>query len=140
LTVPYSDGLPVVLIALQGPKGVRAIGAVVDSGADVTLLPKDLGVSLGIDTAAFEPTPEDSTGAGDVGFPTWGTPHVIRARVMRGAEPWGPEIDLVPQYADETVPVLGRADFFDAFVVTFDQPGGQCFHLDYTELKRSKSN
>ncbi len=137
LTIPYSDSIPVVRRALQGPGGVRGIGAIVDSGADVTLLPKDLGVSLGIRPEAFEPTPEDSVGAGDVAFPTWETPHVIRARIMRGSKPWGPELDLVPQYAEETAPVLGRADFFEAFVVTFDQPGGPQFHLDYTERESS---
>jgi hypothetical protein len=35
-----------------------------------------------------------------------------------------------PEFATDTIPMFGRADFFNAFTVTFDQPT-QVFHLDY---------
>ena len=50
---------------------------------------------------------------------------------MSGSAAWGPEINLEPEYAEETIALLGRADFFEKFVVTFDQPAGERFHLDY---------
>jgi hypothetical protein len=50
----------------------------------------------------------------------------------RDVEPWGPTFDLTPEFAADTVPLFGRADFFEAFTVTLDQPGGACFHLDYS--------
>src|SRR5579884_279469 len=102
LTIPYVSETPILRMGLQGPHGARGLGAVVDSGADRTLLPKSITKALGIDPEALEPTPEGSGGAGDAWFPTWTTPHVIRARVMvpfpapRGLEPWGPEIELRP--------------------------------------------
>jgi hypothetical protein len=43
----------------------------------------------------------------------------------------GPEFDLTPEFAEETITLFGREDLFEAFMVTIDQPGGQCFHLDY---------
>jgi hypothetical protein len=111
---------------------------VIDSGADRTLLPKSLATSLGIPPEDFEATPDGSGGAGGAWFPTWTTPHAIKARVMvpfsepRGPEPWGPEIELTPEYAEETIPLFGRADFFEVFTITIDQPGGEVFHLDYS--------
>lgn len=137
LTIPYSSQTPVLRLALSGPRGARGIAGVVDSGADRTLLPKSLAASLGIAAEDFQATPEGSGGAGGAWFPTWTSPHVIKARVMvpfsepRGPEPWGPEIELTPEYAEETIPLFGREDFFGAFAVTFDQPGGPHFHLDY---------
>jgi hypothetical protein len=126
----------VIRLALQGPGGVRGIGGVVDSGADRTLLPKSLAGSLGIDEGELEPT-EGSEGAGGLQIPTWTSPYVIRARVIvpyaepRGLEPWGPEFDLTPEFAEETITLFGREDFFAAFTVTIDQPAGDVFHLDY---------
>jgi hypothetical protein len=49
----------------------------------------------------------------------------------RGPEPWGPAIKLNPEFATETLPLFGRADFFEVFTVTIDQPAGGVFHLDY---------
>ncbi|MFI4991475.1 MAG: hypothetical protein ACHQHO_11260 [Solirubrobacterales bacterium] len=85
----------------------------------------------------MEATPAGSGGAGGGWLPTWVSPYVIRARVVvpfdepRGLEAWGPEIELRPEYAEDTIPLFGRADFFETFMVTLDQPGGQVFHLDY---------
>ena len=124
-------------LALLGPAGTRGIAGVVDSGADRTLLPRSLAVELGIPADDFEPTPEGSGGAGAAWFPTWTSPHAIKARVIvpfdepRGAEPWGPEVELIPEYAEDTIPLFGRADLFDSFRVTFDQPSRNVFHLDY---------
>lgn len=116
---------------------MRAVSGVVDSGADRTLLPKSLAERLGIPPDDLEPT-GGSEGAGSVRFPTWETPYTIKARVIvpfaqpRGPEPWGPWIEMSPEFAEETIPMFGRADFFRAFMVTFDQPSGNVFHLDYS--------
>jgi hypothetical protein len=111
---------------------------VVDSGADRTLLLKSLAASLGISEEELEPIPGGSDGAGGASFETWISPHVIKARIVvpypapRGLEPWGPEFDLTPEYAEETIPLFGREDFFEAFTVTIDQPGGELFHINYS--------
>jgi hypothetical protein len=136
LTVPYSLETPIVNLGFEGPAGVRSVAGVVDSGADRTLLPKGLATRLGIPPEDLMPA-GGAEGAGGVWFPTWETRYAIKARVVvpfappRGPEPWGPEIEMNPEFATETIPMFGRADFFQAFRVTFDQPRASIFHLDY---------
>jgi hypothetical protein len=86
-------------------------------------------------------TPTGSEGAGDISFDTWEFADPLRAWVIvqwpepRGLEVWGPEIALTPEWAEGTYPLLGRADFFGTFAVTFDQRNGPHFHLDYPETQ-----
>jgi hypothetical protein len=134
LTVPYSLEMPIINLGFEGPAGVRSVAGVVDSGADRTLLPK----RLGIPSKDLEPA-GGAEGAGGVWFPTWETAYALKARVVvpfaqpRGPEPWGPWIEMNPEFATDTIPMFGRADFFTAFTVTFDQPTGNIFHLDYPD-------
>ena len=136
LTVPYSLEIPIINLGFEGPVGIRSVAGVVDSGADRTLLPKSLATRLGIPPEHLEPA-GGAEGAGGVWFPTWETAYAIKARVVvpfeqpRGPEPWGPWIEMNPEFATDTIPLFGRADFFTAFTVTFDQPTGKIFHLDY---------
>jgi hypothetical protein len=138
LTVPYSLEMPIINLGFEGPAGVRSVAGVVDSGADRTLLPKSLAASLGIPSDDLEPG-GGAEGAGGVWFPTWETAYALKARVIvpfaqpRGPEPWGPWIEMNPEFATDTIPMFGRADFFTAFTVTFDQPTGNIFHLDYMD-------
>lgn len=138
LTIPYTHATPILRLALIGPGGTRGIAGVVDSGADRTLLPKSLVANLGVPDEDLEPTPEGSGGAGGAWFPTWVIPYPIKARIVvpfpepRGLESWGPEMELTPEFATDTIPLFGREDFFEVFTVTLDQPGGGLFHLDYS--------
>jgi hypothetical protein len=139
LTTPYTHETPILRLAITGPHRPFALAGVVDSGADRTLLPLSVARSLGFPDTDLIPTPDGSGGAGNMWFPTWELPHSIKAHVIvpfpapRGVELWGPELTLNPEWAKDTVALFGRADFFDAFVVTFDQKrtDGPEFHLDY---------
>jgi hypothetical protein len=134
--------MPIIQLAVQGPGGLRSVGCVVDIGADKTLLPKSFAKRLGIDLADLEET-DGSDGAGGVSFPTWELSKPLPSWVIvqwpqpRGLEMWGPEIALVPEWADDTIPLLGRAGFFNAFNVTFEQNGGPRFHLEYEDPDRT---
>jgi hypothetical protein len=137
LTTPYTADTPIVRLAIQAPgEGRVVIAGVVDSGADCTLLPKSLATIIGTDED-LEPT-GGSEGAGAAWIPTWKLPYTLKAQVAavfaepRGIEPWGPAFDLDPEFAKETIAMFGRADFFQAFAITFDQalPSGAVFHLD----------
>jgi hypothetical protein len=109
----------------------------VDSGADSTLLPKDIAPLLGIDDAELNPTPRGSRGAGGTSFPTWTTPKVLDVGIVAflpdGPQAWGPRVRLQPQFAENTTTLLGRADFFSYFTVIFEQSAtrGSVFHLDH---------
>ncbi len=139
LTTPYTKAMPVLRLAIEGPTGQKAIAGIVDSGADKTLLPNSVASALGVPDEDLQPTPDGSGGAGNIWFPTWVLPYSLKAQVIvpfappRGIELWGPELALTPAFAKDTVSLFGRADFFETFTVTFDQPGGQVFHLDYPD-------
>ncbi len=54
------------------------------------------------------------------------------ADVGRGPVPWGPTFALNPAFSEKDPMLLGRADFFQAFTVTFQKsPTTPAFHLDY---------
>ncbi len=45
---------------------------------------------------------------------------------------WGPQFRLSPAFVDYDVALLGRADFFQAFTVTFQEDlRAPVFHLDH---------
>ncbi|MFY9489124.1 MAG: hypothetical protein WAP35_10595 [Solirubrobacterales bacterium] len=113
------------------------VGGIVDSGADMTLLPKDLAYAIGLTDADLTQTKDGAGGAGDTHFDTWVAAQPLGARVFAdtgdGQDVWGPKIELEPQFAEDTTPLYGRADFFSFFEVTFSQDVnlGNVFHLDY---------
>jgi hypothetical protein len=137
LTTPYVHNTPILRIAITGPRRRFVIAGVVDSGADRSLLPSSVAAALGFPEADLAPTPEGSGGAGNMWFPTWELPYAIKAHVIvpfpqpRGVELWGPEIEMKPEWAKDTVALFGRADFFATFIVTFDQMASPVFHLDH---------
>jgi hypothetical protein len=103
----------------------------VDSGAWRTLLPRAIAVQLGIDDLLVA---DDESGEGvGITFPTWSYPPGLMAQIFLD-EPelplWGTPFRLEPGFASiDFLPLLGRADFFRAFVVRFDEPG-QVVELD----------
>jgi hypothetical protein len=109
------------------------VAAVVDSGADETLLPLQLAVELGLESDLE--TAGSAAGVAST-FATWRCRLAIRAQVLRyglrGPEvAWGPELLLRPVFAEPQVALLGRADFFPHFRITFEtDPIGPIFHLD----------
>jgi hypothetical protein len=112
---------------------VPAVG-LVDSGAEETLLPFEIARRLRLDDQLHE----DAHGAEGVGarFPTWHTHVAVRGRLLRPRirdfdTPWGPELRLRPVFAEISVALLGRSDFFPHFRITFETDRiGPIFHLD----------
>jgi hypothetical protein len=105
--------------------------AVVDSGADRTFLPKNVASHLGIGEDELVMTPQGGTGVEGRSFPTWASTVPITGRVVTAAGLWGPRFPLEPLFADLGLALLGRADFFRAFTVTFQEhPATPVYHLD----------
>lgn len=72
---------------------------------------------------------EDRRGALGVGsqLRLWRPAVPIRGQVAT----WGPHFVLSPAFVEVDVFLLGRADFFPAFTITFEEtPGGPVVHLD----------
>ena len=110
------------------------VAALVDSGAEETLLPLEIAVRLSLDDKLHK----DPYGAAGVGgrLGTWHTQATVRGRVLRPRildfdVPWGPELQLRPVFARVPIALFGRADFFPHFRITFETDAiGPIFHLD----------
>jgi hypothetical protein len=69
-------------------------------------------------------------------FDLWTSSVPVRAEVSRldpatGIDStWGPGFVLKPTFIDDDSFLLGRADFFSVFTVTFEEGRGRVFHLD----------
>ena len=111
------------------------LAALVDSGADRTTLPLDIAEELGIQQNELVLHRDGGRGVKSY-FDLWTTSVQIRAGVRRpeastGADSeWGPAFTLCPSFIDDDLSLLGRADFFSVFTVTFEEGRGRIFHLD----------
>jgi hypothetical protein len=117
------------------PRSPLVVAAVVDSGADRTTFPLDIARDLGIEQ--HELTFHQNGGRGVRSrFDLWTSSVPVRAGVRR-RDPatdtdsaWGPGFVLQPTFIDDDSFLLGRADFFSVFTVTFEEGRGRIFHLD----------
>jgi hypothetical protein len=112
--------------------------ALVDSGADRTTLPLKIAWDLGIQQDELVLRPGGGRGVKSR-FDVWTSSVPIRAGVSRrdvstGADSaWGPVFTLWPFFIDDGSFLLGRADFFSVFTVTFEEGRGRIFHLDTSD-------
>jgi hypothetical protein len=119
----------------EPPPSPVLLAALVDSGADRTTLPLKIAWKLGIQQNELILRPGGGRGVKSR-FNVWTSSVQIRARVRRrvastGAESaWGPTFTLCPSFIDDDLSLLGRADFFSVFTVTFEEGRGRVFHLD----------
>jgi hypothetical protein len=109
--------------------------ALVDSGADRTTFPLKIARGLGIQQDELILRPGGGRGVKSR-FDVWTSSLPIRAGVSTynastGADAaWGPAFTLRPFFIDDGSFLLGRADFFSVFTVTFEEGRGRVFHLD----------
>jgi hypothetical protein len=109
--------------------------ALVDSGADRTKFPLEIAWKLGIQRDELILRPRGGRGVKSR-FDVWTSSVPIRAGISRrdastGADSaWGPAFTLRPSFVDGGSFLLGRADFFSVFTVTFEEGRGRVFHLD----------
>jgi hypothetical protein len=129
-------------LADEGPKKPVVVLAMVDSGAWRSSFPKQIAYGLGLTDADLELDPTGGSGVGSQ-FQFWTSLRPIRAGLAfftpnpDGSErPWGPGFDLSPAFTEHDAFLLGRADFFAAFSVTFDRDanGVTQFHLDAPDV------
>jgi hypothetical protein len=106
--------LPIIFVTIHFPGGTRSVPlpAIVDSGADRTVIPAALLVGSGIDFAAL-PSPSQSQGAGG-GFETRPVDGKVRYRGWDVCEHF-----LVAEPGKLNYALLGRHDFFERFSVNF---------------------
>lgn len=112
--------------------------ALVDSGADRTTFPMEIARDLGIQRDELILHPGGGRGVKSR-FDVWTTSVPIRAGVSTpdpstgATSAWGPTFTLRPSFVDGGAFLLGRADFFSVFTVTFEEGRGRVFHLDASD-------
>lgn len=121
----------------QGEGPLVTVFAMVDSGAYRSVFPLQIATDLGLQPHELVEDPHGGFGVGSH-FRAWTTTLPIRTGValMEAApdgteRPWGPGFNLSPIFTEHDSFLLGRADFFRVFTVTFeDRAGGPVVHLD----------
>ncbi len=85
----------------------------IDSGADISLIPRQLGESLGLSFSKDQVRDIRGLGRGTIPVIISNVETMIGTRTLKARIAWA---------LTEDVPlILGRLDVFDAFKVTFDQ-------------------
>ena len=124
VTLTFQQGRPRVPILIEAPGGSTHFGwATIDSGAHRSILPRDWAQPLGL-AKALRRERIRTAGADDRRIKTWSQPEPVIVQVAyieSGVQRlWGPRMSLVPSFAKTSEAILGMADFFPYFTVTFE--------------------
>jgi len=106
--------IPVTFI---GPADAIDIVAILDSGADISVLPLEVGQQLGLDLT------KNKGPCGGIGGEVETAEDHVRVKIAQGHENYTFEIPVkVVLDPKSNIPVLiGREGFFEEFEITFDE-------------------
>ncbi|MFH1229449.1 MAG: hypothetical protein V1678_03435 [Candidatus Aenigmatarchaeota archaeon] len=118
-TVKRPDGTevktPSIPITIKGKESIDTI-ALVDSGADISAIPKDVADILGLDIKG------NSCPAFGIGGKTEAIDSSMEIIIEKGHEKYNFRIPVKIILGHYDFPILlGRAGFFGKFVISFDQ-------------------
>lgn len=124
-TLTRPDGTPVrtpsIPVLLSGREKLETV-ALLDSGADISVIPRAIAEILGLD---LKGTAEKAYG---IGGPVDSIEAMVNVTVERGHERHSFQIPVKVIMGNYDLPVLlGRSGFFDRFVITFNQPKEKVF-------------
>ncbi|MBI3623559.1 aspartyl protease family protein [Candidatus Pacearchaeota archaeon] len=109
---------PSIPVMLSGTGTKYQFIALLDSGADVSVIPKEVAELLGLD---LNKRKEEARGIGGI-VPAIQTNMNIELGKPHEMYSFNIPVKVVLSEIDEEIPVLlGRAGFFDKFVISFDQ-------------------
>lgn len=108
---------PVIPLTLSGRSSIRPeVIALLDSGADLSIVPEDMAELLDLDTSM--PSDKSKGIGGEVEVKT----TKMNIELRKTHETYSFQIPVQVVLGDSKLPVLiGRAGFFDRFRITFDQ-------------------
>ncbi len=120
-SLPRKDGpprkTPTIPVTFFGSEDSIDIVAILDSGADISVLPLEVGEQLSLDLT------RNRSPCGGIGGEVDTAEDRVRVRISQGHENYTFEIPVkivLDPYS--TIPVLiGREGFFDKFEITFDE-------------------
>ena len=106
---------PSIPVVLQGKTTFKTI-ALLDSGADISAMPKEVAEILGLDLSG------ERSPAFGIGGETEAVETTVSARITKGHEDYKFKLPVKVIFDDYNFPMLlGRAGFFDKFIITFNQ-------------------
>lgn len=103
---------PIVPVGLFTPEGFKLYDFLVDSGADLTLLPKSLAREMGVDVARC---PKSVTQGVEEGRGV----KIYYAKIRIRIGEWDDDIRCAFANHDRIPPLLGRLDLFPKYNITF---------------------
>ncbi len=109
---------PSIPIILSGKSGKYQFIALLDSGADMSVIPEDVAELLGVDLT------ENKEEASGIGGKVPAIQSTIYLEIGKGHENYSFSIPIkvIFNKGGQEIPILlGRAGFFDKFVITFNQ-------------------
>jgi predicted aspartyl protease len=108
---------PTIPVTLMGPDDSIDIVAILDSGADISVLPLEVGEQLGLDLT------KNRSPCGGIGGEVDTAEDHVRIRPAQGHENYTFDIPVkVVLDSSSSIPVLlGREGFFEKFEITFDE-------------------
>lgn len=111
-TIVKTPSIPITLIGKQTFDTIGLLG----SGADSSAVPKSIAELLGLDIEG------EVTFAYGIGGKVKSVESIVKLLVQKGHERYSFSIPIKIILDDYDFPILlGRAGFFDKFVITFDQ-------------------
>ena len=118
-TIKRPDGTevktPSIPILLKGKENFETV-ALLDSGADISAMPLAIAEILGLDLS------NEKTPAYGIGGKIDSVETKMNIIVEKGHEHYAFQIPVKVIFGDYDFPILlGRAGFFDKFVISFDQ-------------------
>lgn len=109
---------PSIPVYLSGSTGKYQFMALLDSGADISVVPKEVAELLGLDLSGER---EEARGIGGK-VPAIQTNMNVEIGKPHEMYSYNIPVKVILDGKDEEIPVLlGRAGFFDKFVITFNQ-------------------
>src|SRR3989344_672035 len=110
--------LPLIPVAITGKSSIKVeVGALIDSGADISIVPKDIAEFLVINLDGEKDRYKGIGGEVDV------INTILQINIQKGHESYDFQIPAQVILTDEKIPfLLGRTKFFDEFQILFDQP------------------
>jgi predicted aspartyl protease len=120
-SLPRKDGpprkTPTIPVTFIGPEESIDIIAILDSGADISVLPMEVGELLGLDLT------KNRSPCSGIGGEVDTAENQVRVRISQGHENYTFAIPVkVVLDPNASIPVLiGRDGFFEKFEITFDE-------------------
>ena len=121
ITFPYVNNTPFALCFLKNGSKIAFQYMLVDSGADITVIPKTLGLDLGFTLPQADDTMvKDFSGFGG------SVPVILKTIDIRIGDVWLKKVTVGWSLSEEQgFLVLGRKDIFDYFDIEFRQSKGE---------------